>query len=101
MGGRRPALDSDSKFGMGNVARQRLLAEQAVKEIELPPRPWVVRRTPPERVAEAIVKAAGRPQPEVYVTWFDRLAVGLKAVSPRLVDWALRQFHTKGRRGKR
>jgi len=28
-------------------------------------------------------------------------AVGLKAVSPRLVDWALRQFHSKGRRGKR
>jgi NADP-dependent 3-hydroxy acid dehydrogenase YdfG len=38
---------------------------------------------------------------EVYVTLFDRLAVGLKAVSPRLVDWALCQFHTKGRRGER
>jgi hypothetical protein len=71
---------------MSNLARQRLLDEQAMKEIELPPRPRVARRIPAVRVAEAIVKAAGRPQPEVCVTWFERLAVGLKAVSPRLVD---------------
>jgi len=74
---------------------QTAFTEQALKEIERPSRPRVARHIPAVRVAEAIVKAAGRPQPEVYVTWFERLAVGLKAVSPRLVDWTLRRFYSK------
>ncbi len=71
---------------------------RALKEVKVPPRPWVVRRTPPERVAEAIVGAARRPQREVYVTLFDRLAVGLKVVSPRFIDWGLRQVYARARR---
>jgi short-subunit dehydrogenase len=70
--------------------------ERALKEIARPARPRVARHISAVRVAEAIVKAAGRPRPEVYVTWFERLAVGLKAVSPRFVDWALRRFYSKG-----
>lgn len=70
--------------------------ERALKEIEVPPRPGITRRRPAVRVAEAIVKAARRPQPEVYVTGLDRLAVGLKAVSPRFIDWALRRFYVRG-----
>jgi short-subunit dehydrogenase len=69
--------------------------ERALKEIEVPPRPGITRR-PAVRVAEAIVKAARRPQSEVYVTGLDRLAVGLKAVSPRFMDWALRRFYMRG-----
>ena len=74
---------------------QTSFAERALKEIEVPPRPGVARPTPAVRVAEAIVKAARRPQPEVYVTRFDRLAVALKAASPRFIDWGLRRFYTR------
>jgi short-subunit dehydrogenase len=67
--------------------------ERALKEVERPPRPHVSGGTSAVRVAEAIVRAARRPQRDVYVTWFERLAVGLKAASPRFVDWGLRRFY--------
>ena len=70
------------------------LTERALKEVERPPRPRVSGGTPAVRVAEAIVRAARRPQRDVYVTWFERLAVGLKAASPRFVDWGLRRLYT-------
>jgi short-subunit dehydrogenase len=75
---------------------QTPFAERALKEIERPSPPGIARGIPAARVAEAIVRASRRPRPEVYVTWFDRLAVRLKAVSPRLVDWGLRRFYAKG-----
>lgn len=75
---------------------QTPFAERALQEIERLPRPGVARGLPVVRVAEAIVGAARRPQPEVCITWFDRLAIGLKAVSPRLIDWGLHQFYAKG-----
>ena len=71
--------------------------EQALKEVERPPRPRVAGGTPAVRVAEVIVRAARRPQREVYVTWFERVAAGLKTASPRFVDWGLRRFYV-GRR---
>jgi len=77
-----------------------LLRESAIKEIELPAAPPAVRRIPPVRVAEAIVKAARDERPEVYVTWFDRAAVTLKGISPRFIDWGMRRFYLR-RRGQR
>jgi len=74
--------------------------ESAIKEIELPAAPPAVRRIPPVRVAQAIVKAARDERPEVYVTWFDRLAVTLKGISPRFIDWGMRRFYLR-RRGER
>jgi len=75
------------------------LRENALKEIELPAAPPAVRRIPPVRVAEAIVKAARDERPEVYVTWFDRGAVILKGISPRFIDWGMRRFYLRRRAG--
>ena len=75
---------------------QTPFAERALKEVERPSPPGVARGIPAVQVAEAIVKAARRPRPEIYVTGFDRVAVGLKALSPRLMDWGLRRFYAKG-----
>jgi len=72
--------------------------ESAIKEIELPAAPPAVRRIPPVRVAEAIVKAARDERPEVYVTWLDRLAVTLKGISPRFIDWGMRRFYLRRHR---
>jgi len=67
-----------------------------LKEMELPPAPGVAGRVPAVRVARAIVDAARCDRVEVYVTPFDRLAVGLKALSPRFIDWGLRRFYMRG-----
>jgi NAD(P)-dependent dehydrogenase (short-subunit alcohol dehydrogenase family) len=76
------------------------LRENALKEIELPAAPPAVRRIPPVRVAEAIVKAARDERPEVYVTWFDRAAVTLKGIAPRFIDWGMRRFYLRRRAGR-
>jgi len=75
--------------------------EKALKEIELPAAPPAVRRIPPVRVAEAILKAARDERPEVYVTWFDRAAVTLKGISPRFIDWGMRRFYMRRRGDQR
>jgi NADP-dependent 3-hydroxy acid dehydrogenase YdfG len=75
------------------------LRENAIKEIELPAAPPAVRRIPPVRVAEVIVRAARHDRSEVYVTWFDRAAVTLKGLSPRFVDWGMRRFYLQRRGG--
>ncbi len=74
--------------------------DNALKEIEPPSGSRVLRRIPPVRVAEAIVKAARQERAEVYVTWFDRAAVTLKGISPRFIDWGMRRFYLR-RRGER
>jgi len=74
--------------------------DNALKEIEPPSASRVLRRIPPVRVAEAIVKAAREERAEVYVTWFDRAAVILKGISPRFIDWGMRRFYLR-RRGQR
>ena len=74
--------------------------DNSLKEIEPPPASRVLRRLPPVRVAEAIVKAARDVRPEVYVTWFDRGAVMLKGISPRFIDWGMRRFYLRRRAGR-
>jgi NAD(P)-dependent dehydrogenase (short-subunit alcohol dehydrogenase family) len=76
------------------------LRDNAIKEIDLPAAPPAVRRIPPVRVAEVIVRAARHDRSEVYVTWFDRAAVTLKGISPRFIDWGMRRFYLR-RRGAR
>ncbi len=66
--------------------------ENVLKEMQLPPPPGVARPVPPIQVARAIVRAARRDAREVYVTPFDRLAAGLKGLSPRFIDWGMRRF---------
>jgi short-subunit dehydrogenase len=75
--------------------------ENALKEIELPAASLVVRHIPAVRVAEAIVKAARDERAEVYVTCFNRLAVALKAISPRFIDWGMRRFYMRRRAHRR
>jgi len=75
--------------------------ENALKEIELPAASPVVRHIPAVRVAEAIVKAARHERAEVYVTCFNRLAVALKGISPRFIDWGMRRFYMRGRAHRR
>jgi len=52
------------------------------------------RGVPPERVAEAIVRAARREPRVVYVSWRDRLTVALGLAAPRLTDWLLARSFT-------
>ena len=50
---------------------------------------------PARRVASAIVRAARWQKREVYVTVADRMAVGLKNLSPCMVDWGMRTFYLR------
>ncbi len=67
----------------------------ALKEVETPPIPAIVRGVPAASVARAIVHAARWQKREVYVTVTDCMAAGLKNVSPGLVDWAMRTFYLR------
>jgi len=64
-----------------------------LKEVEMPPVPGIVRGVSARRVASAIVRAARWEKREVYVTVTDRMAVGLKNLSPCVVDWGMRTFY--------
>ena len=63
-----------------------------LKEVEMPV-PGIVRGVSARRVASAIVRAARWEKREVYVTVTDRMAVGLKNLSPCVVDWGMRTFY--------
>jgi len=67
--------------------------ENVLKEVDVPPVPGIVRGVSARRVANAIVRAARWEKREVYVTVTDRMAVGLKNVSPCVVDWGMRTFY--------
>jgi short-subunit dehydrogenase len=67
--------------------------ENVLREVDVPPVPGIVRGVSPRRVANAIVRAARWERREVYVTVTDRMAVGLKNVSPWVVDWGMRTFY--------
>jgi short-subunit dehydrogenase len=55
----------------------------------------------PERVAETIVRAIRREPRVAYVTWSDRLTVGMALLLPRLADWLLaRLFVWRDSEGK-
>jgi short-subunit dehydrogenase len=69
--------------------------ENVLKEVEVPPVPAIVRGVPARRVASAIVRAARCQKREVYVTVADRMAVGLKNLSPCMVDWGMRTFYLR------
>jgi short-subunit dehydrogenase len=67
--------------------------DNVFKEVEMPPVPGIVRGVSARRVANAIVRAARWDKREVYVTVTDRMAVGLKHVTPWVVDWGMRTFY--------
>jgi short-subunit dehydrogenase len=69
--------------------------ENVLKEVEVPPVPAIVRGVSAQRVARAIVRAARWQKREVYITATDRMAVGLKNVSPCVVDWGMRTFYLR------
>ena len=46
-----------------------------------------VKGIPPQRVAQAIVKAIRYGRTEVYVTWYDWLFVHFNRLFPRTIDW--------------
>ena len=69
--------------------------ENVLKEVEAPSVPAVMRGVPARRVADAIVRAARRQKREVFITVTDRMAVGLKNVSPCVVDWGMRTFYLR------
>jgi short-subunit dehydrogenase len=51
-----------------------------------------------EQVADAIVRCARRPRPEVYPLFYSRALVVLNAIAPALVDfWAWRAARRSGR----
>jgi len=67
--------------------------ENVLREVDVPPVPGIVRGVSARRVANAIVRAARWENREVYITVTDRMAVGLKNVSPWVVDWGMRTFY--------
>ena len=67
--------------------------ENVLREVDVPPVPGIVRGVSARRVASAIVRAARWQKREVYITVTDRMAVGLKNVSPWVVDWGMRTFY--------
>ena len=69
--------------------------DNVLKEVEMPPVPGIVRGVSARRVANAIVRAARWEKREVYVTVTDRMAVGVKNVSPCVVDWGIRNFYLR------
>jgi short-subunit dehydrogenase len=72
----------------------------AISEIDLAGPSRFLRGVPARAVARAIVKAARRDQREAFVTFGDRVAVGVKYLAPRLVDWGLRRLWLASRRPK-
>jgi len=67
--------------------------DNVLKEVEMPPVPAIVHGVSARRVANAIVRAARWEKREVFVTVTDRMVVGLKNVSPCVVDWGIRTFY--------
>ncbi|NPV06987.1 MAG: SDR family NAD(P)-dependent oxidoreductase [Anaerolineae bacterium] len=58
--------------------------------------PAISAKIPPERVADAIVRALHRRPPEVILPPQGRLLHCVNVVSPRLGDWFVRLFHLEG-----
>jgi short-subunit dehydrogenase len=69
--------------------------DNVLKEVDMPQVPGIVRGVSARRVANAIVRAARWEKRDVYVTVTDRMAVGLKNLSPCVVDWGMRTFYLK------
>jgi len=66
--------------------------KNTIREVELPPRSRWLRGVPPSAAAKTIVQAVRREQREAFVTLGDAVAVAIKNVSPRLVEWGIRRL---------
>ena len=53
------------------------------------PRGSLMGITPPERVAQAVLRGIEKNQREVYVTWKDRLFVWGAQAAPGLFEWSM------------
>ncbi len=54
-------------------------------------RPSPMRGVPPEKVAEQVIQAIRAGEREVYVSWYDRLLVGVALAFPGLLELAMRK----------
>lgn len=66
---------------------------QMIEELEFQ---WVSKKIPPEAVAQAIVKAILKRQPEVIIPFQARLLYYANVLSPSLGDWIVRAFRLAG-----
>lgn len=82
-----PGYTSGTSFG-----------ENSLKELHLPGPSRLLRGVPASLVGRKVLEAVERERREVYVTFGDRLAVGLRALLPGLVDWGLRRIWLASRR---
>ncbi len=93
--------------GLGEVMRQELRPYGIAVTTVFPGRvdtplidyldvPRISAKIPPAQVADAIVRAVRRRQPEVIVPGYARALVYLNTISPRLGDWLVRVFHFEG-----
>ncbi len=64
----------------------------AISELELPQASRLLRPTSAEAVGRKIVRAARRGSREAYVTFGDAMAVAIKNVAPRLIDFGIRRL---------
>ena len=67
-------------------------ADNLRREMERPRPSRMLRGTPAGAVGRKIVAAARRGDREVYVTFGDAMAVAIKNLAPRLVDWGIRRL---------
>jgi len=93
--------------GLGEVMRQELRPYGIFVTTVFPGRvdtplidyldvPRISAKIPPAQVAQAIVRAIRRRQPEVIVPRYTKALVYLNTLSPRLGDWLVRVFHFEG-----
>ena len=56
----------------------------------------LLRGVPAKAVGRVIVRATRRGQREAFVTFGDAMAMGLKNIAPRIVDWGVRRLWAPG-----
>ncbi|MEX0586176.1 MAG: SDR family NAD(P)-dependent oxidoreductase [Pirellulales bacterium] len=82
----------------GPIARREPDERQGIADANVPS--WArqpggnarIRAIDPRRLAERIVRACERREPELVVPWKARLLFSIAALSPRLGDWLLRRM---------
>lgn len=99
-----------AKFGLvgfGDVARQELRPHGVTVTTVLPGRvktafvsdlklPWISSPIPPERVAQAVIRAMRRNKAEIVIPGFNKALVWLHTLSPRMADRAVKVLGLKG-----
>ncbi len=71
--------------------------DNAIQEVETPPRSRLLRSKPASVVAERIIQAVRKEQREAYVTFGDAAAVAIKSFSPRAVEFGIRHIYMSSR----